>query len=44
MTDLMVVMDEVALICVAFVLLLMYLFYVRYPVDRDMDKEKRARA
>lgn len=40
----MVFMEEVVTICVAFLLLIMYLFYVRYPVDRDMDNEKRARA
>ena len=44
MTGLMVFMEEVAMICVAFLLLIMYLFYVRYPVDRDMDNEKHARA
>ena len=44
MTELMLLMEEVVLICVALVLLLIYLFYVKYPVDRDMDNEKRARA
>ncbi|EMR73138.1 hypothetical protein MCGE09_00657 [Thaumarchaeota archaeon SCGC AB-539-E09] len=43
MTDLMVFMEEVVLICVAFLLFIMYLFYVRYPVNRETDNEKRAR-
>lgn len=38
MTDWMLLMEEVVAISVLFLLGIMYLFYVRYPYNRESDR------
>jgi len=43
MRTLMLLMEEIVAVCTLFLLGLMYLFYVRYPYNRETDSEKRER-
>lgn len=38
MTDWMLLMEEVVTISVLFLLSIMYLFYVKYPYNRESDR------
>jgi hypothetical protein len=40
----MLLRDEVVIFGVAFLIIIMYLFYVRYPLNRETDSDKRTRA